>query len=149
VNGSAPPAAGVSAMPRPALRPLAREDRQIALLWGVLAVSSLLLRPFWLALAPLLPACPFRALTGVPCLSCGTTRAAAALLDGRVVDALLVNPLAALAGIGFVAGGLIAPVWALLDLKVPRWPSVAPRSLRAALALVLLAGWAWVILVTQ
>ena len=56
MSGGAPPAAGVPAMPRPVLRPLAREDRQIALLWGVLAASSLLLRPFWLTLAPLMPA---------------------------------------------------------------------------------------------
>jgi hypothetical protein len=149
VSGGVPSAADAPAMPRPLLRPLAREDRQVALLWGVLAASSLLLRPFWLALAPLLPACPFRALTGVPCLSCGTTRAAMALLDGRVVDALLVNPLAALAGLGFIAGGIIAPVWALLGLKVPSVPPVAPRALRIALALVLLAGWAWVILAQQ
>ena len=149
MSGGAPPAAGVPAMPRPVLRPLAREDRQIALLWGVLAASSLLLRPFWLTLAPLMPACPFRALTGVPCLSCGTTRAAVAFLDGRVVDALLINPLAALAGLGFIAGGVIAPAWALLGLRVPNLPSVAPRGLRIALALTLLAGWAWVIVVQQ
>ena len=68
-----------------------------------------------------------------------------AFLDGRVVDALLINPLAALAGLGFIAGGVIAPVWALLGLRVPNLPAVAPRGLRIALALVLLAGWAWVI----
>jgi hypothetical protein len=149
VSGAAPPAAGVPAMAHLVLRPLLREERQLALLWGVLAASSLLLRPFWLALAPLMPACPFRALTGVPCLSCGTTRAAVAFLDGRVFDALLVNPLAALAGLGFVAGGVIAPVWALLGLRVPRLPSVATPAPRIALALALLAGWAWVILVKQ
>jgi len=40
------------------------EERQVALLWGVVAISSIALRPFWLALAPFAPRCPFRVLTG-------------------------------------------------------------------------------------
>jgi hypothetical protein len=139
--------ASLAAAARAALRPLEREEKQLAWVWGVLAASALLLRPVWLAVAPLLPACPFRALTGVPCLSCGTTRAAVALLDGRVVDALIANPLAALAGAAFVAGGAVAPAWALLDLPVPRLPAPAPRALRLAIAAALLSGWAWVIVV--
>jgi hypothetical protein len=97
-------------------RPPNREERQLALLWAVAAGSALLLRPLWLAVAPLLPACPFRALTGVPCLTCGTTRAAVALLGGRPLDALAANPLAALAGATFVVGGLAAPLWATARL---------------------------------
>jgi hypothetical protein len=149
VSAGGAPAPAAPALRRPGRRPLLREERQLAALWGVAAVSSLLLRPVWLALAPLLPACPFRALTGVPCLSCGTTRAAAALLEGRVVDALSVNPLAALAGIAFAAGGLVAALWAALDLPVPRLPRVAPRAMRAGLALLLAVGWAWVIVVQR
>lgn len=137
----------VPAAARTALRPLERAEKQLAWVWGVLAASTLLLRPVWLAIAPLLPACPFRALTGVPCLSCGTTRAAVALLDDRVVDALHANPLAAIAGAAFVVGGAAAPAWALLDLPVPRLPAPAPRTLRLAIAAALLAGWAWVIVV--
>ncbi len=126
-------------------RTLQREDRQLAVLWGVLAVSSLLLRPFWLALAPLLPPCPFRALTGIPCLSCGTTRAAEALLHGDVLRALAINPLATMAGVAFIAGGLAAPLWALAALPLPRIGAPAPRPLRFALVAVLLLDWAWVI----
>lgn len=137
---------GETAAPRVSRwRPLHREDRQLAMLWGVGAVSSLLLRPVWLALAPLLPACPFRALTDLPCLSCGTTRAAVALLHGDVVRALAINPLATLAGVAFIAGGLVAPVWALASLPVPRLATPAPRSLRLALVAALLLDWAWVI----
>ena len=126
-------------------RPLRREDRQLAVLWGVLATSSLLLTPFWLAVAPLLPACPFRALTGLPCLSCGTTHAAIALLHGDLAGALRANPLAAAAGISFAAGGAIAPLWALASLPLPRLVVPAPRSLRLALVAALLSNWAWLI----
>ncbi len=125
-------------------RPLRREDRQLAVLWGVLAVSSLLLRPLWLALAPLLPACPFRALTGIPCLSCGTTRAAEALLHGEMLRALSINPLATLAGAGFIAGGVVAPLWTLAALPLPRIGAPPPRSLRIALVAALLLDWVWV-----
>ena len=51
--------------------------------------------------------CLFRRLTGVPCLTCGTTRACAALLSGDVAGALRLQPLAvvggALAGAAFGA----------------------------------------------
>jgi hypothetical protein len=122
-----------------------REERQLAWLWGTVAVCSLLLRPFWLALVPFVPVCPFRAITGIPCPTCGTTHAALALLNGRFGDAFVANPLAALAGIVFVAGGLLAPVWATFNWSVPEIPTPLPRLARAATVAVLLAGWAYLI----
>ena len=122
-----------------------REERQIALLWGVSAASALVLRPLWLAVAPLLPPCPFLTLTGVPCLSCGTTRAAVAFLDGRPLDALAANPLAALAGGAFVLGGLAAPLWVAVRLPAPDLAAPLAPWARIAIIVVLLANWAWVI----
>ena len=121
------------------------EERQVALLWGLVAVSSVALRPLWLALAPFMPSCPFRALTGVPCPTCGTTHAAVALLHGEVRAALAANPLAAAAGIAFVVGGVAAPLWAAFSLPVPQLPAPLPRWSRALMGAVLLASWAWVI----
>ena len=117
----------------------------MAWLWGAVAVSSLLLRPFWVALAPFVPGCPFRGITGIPCPTCGTTHAALALLNGRLGDAFSANPLAALAGVGLAAGGLIAPVWAAFNGPVPEIPTPLPRWARAAIVAVLLAGWAYLI----
>ncbi len=122
------------------------EERQVALLWGVAAAGSLVLRPLWLALAPFAPRCPFRALTGIPCPTCGTTHAAVALLRGDVGGALAANPLAAAAGIAFVVGGLVAPVWAAFAWPVPQLPTPLPRWVRAAIVALLLAGWVYVIL---
>jgi len=124
-----------------------REERQIALLWAVSAVSALVLRPVWLAVAPFLPPCPFRVLTGVPCLTCGTTRAAVAFLDGRPLDALAANPLAALAGGAFVLGGLAAPLWVAARLPVPDLAAPLAPWTRIAIIVVLLANWVWVIAV--
>jgi hypothetical protein len=126
-------------------RPPDREERQIALLWAVSAAAALVLRPFWLAVAPLVPPCPFRLLTGVPCLTCGTTRAAVAFLDARPLDALAANPLAAIAGAAFTLGGLAAPLWTASRLPVPDLGAPLARSTKVAIVAALLANWAWVI----
>jgi hypothetical protein len=122
-----------------------REERQLAWLWGTAVASSLLLRPLWLALAPLAPECPFREITGVPCPTCGTTHAALALLHGHVIASLAANPLAGLAGIAFLAGGVIAPLWAARKLPVPELPSPLPLWARLSLVAVIVANWAWVV----
>jgi hypothetical protein len=127
------------------LRQARTEERQIAVLWGVAALATLLLRPFWLALASFLPACPFRAITGIPCPTCGTGHAALALLHGHFLAALTCNPLTSIAGVGFIAGGLIAPIWVLLHGRLPAVPAPLPRAARMAIVLALLANWAWVV----
>jgi hypothetical protein len=59
-----------------------------------------------------LPVCLFKQVTGLPCPSCGTTRAILEMIDGRIVDSLLVNPFGALA----VAAMFIVPLWCIADL---------------------------------
>lgn len=119
------------------------------MLWGVAAVGALLLRPLWMVLAPALPRCPLRTLTGIPCPTCGATHAGLALLDGRVADALVANPLATLAALAFLAGGPVAVVWALLGLPTVELGQGRGRLVVGVLALVLLANWIWVLLTTR
>lgn len=89
--------------------------------------------------------CPFRALTGVPCATCGMTRAFVRLAHGQLAGALAASPLGAL-----LAGGswLFAAAAALrLAAGVP-WPALppaAPRRLAVAALLALLANWAWLV----
>lgn len=52
-----------------------------------------LLARFAAPLFKLLPACTFRQVTGVPCPSCGATRAGLALAQGDLMLALSYNPL--------------------------------------------------------
>jgi hypothetical protein len=126
-------------------RPPNREERQLAWLWGVVAVCSVLLRPFWLEVAPFVPPCPFRALTGIPCPTCGTTHAGLALLHGHLGAALTANPLATVAGVVFLLGGIVAPLWATLRLPVPEVPAPLPLWARLAIVAVVMAGWAYLI----
>jgi hypothetical protein len=95
------------------------------------------------ALAQGMPACPFRELLGVPCLTCGSTRAFLALARFDVGAAFSWNPLAAVAGILLVAGGLAALGAALAGRGVET-PRPTP-ALRAALALALAANWVFLV----
>jgi hypothetical protein len=80
--------------------------------------------------------CLFRNATGLPCPTCGSTRAVLAAADGRLVDAVTFNPLLAvvvLIGVVWLAGGRIysANRWA------PFW---------IGMAVLLAVNWAWVIM---
>ncbi len=120
-------------------------ERQIGLLWGVVALALLLLVPLVPALATGgLPPCFFRRLTGVPCPTCGGTRAAIALAHGDLAGALAVNPLVTL-GLGLlVVGGLLDGALALAGGGV-RIPARLTGWLRAVLVLLLAANWFWLI----
>lgn len=56
-------------------------------------------------------ACMFKAVTHVPCPSCGTTRALVLLANGDVRGSLLVNPLGILIGLSLT----IIPIWLVAD----------------------------------
>ena len=128
------------------IRRVSAEDRQLAWLWLVAAASAVALRPVWLALTPHLRPCVFRSLTGIPCPTCGTTRAATAFLNGDLLTALAVNPLAATAGFIFVVGAPVAVLWAIARWPVPELPNPWPRWFRASVVAVIAANWAYVVI---
>ena len=85
------------------LRRLERGAIDHELIWSSIAFVSL--AGFWLYTRlpdaePLI--CPFHALTGWPCVTCGGTRATMALMRGAVSEAFRWNPLVALAGLASV-----------------------------------------------
>ena len=121
------------------------DDRGLALVLALGALSAAALAPFLPWLAPLVPGCPFHALTGVPCPGCGTTRAALALARGDVSAAFGWNPLAAAA---FLLGGaacVLAPPWVAAGRALPSLALELPRRARLALVAALGANWAWLV----
>lgn len=121
------------------------EERQLAYLWLAAAASALALRPLWLAIAPLLRPCIFRSLTGVPCPTCGATRAATAFLGGNLIAAFTANPLAAAMGLLFVVGAPLATLWAIARWPIPVLPSPLPTWLRIGAVALIAANWLYVI----
>lgn len=133
-------------MRRSGLQPATRTQRQLAILWSAAAISALILRPVWIAIAPHLRPCTFRHLTGIPCPTCGTTRAALALLNFDLASALAVNPLATMVGVVFIVGGALAMVWVLLRAPALSWPYRWSRAWTAAVVGVVLINWTYLIL---
>jgi hypothetical protein len=118
-------------------------ERQLAFLWGGAALACAAAAPFARALAAGAPVCAFRSLTGVPCPTCGGTRALLALARLDVGAALAWNPLVTLAALVFALGGLVALARAIRGEGVP--DGAPPRWAGAAAALALAANWAFVI----
>lgn len=92
--------------------------------------------------------CTFKAVTGVPCLTCGGTRATWRLLAFDPAGALALNPLATVAVVA-------VSLWALADLLLLSRGSalrlrLSPRAANVARiggALALLLNWAYLIAV--
>jgi hypothetical protein len=88
--------------------------------------------------------CPFRLITGHPCPTCGTTRSIAAIVDGRFLDSLLLNPL------GIVIVGFLF-LWGFdVGKYLPEYTSPLRRifqvnSRLGTSFLVFIFGLAWVI----
>jgi hypothetical protein len=84
-------------------------------------------------------------LTGVPCPTCGTTRAATAFLEGDLPAGFAANPLAAALGLAFVAGAPLAATWALARWPVPLLTKSNPGWRRIFVLLLVAVNWLYVI----
>jgi hypothetical protein len=94
-----------------------------------------------------LPRCAFKMLTGLPCPTCGVTRAIMAMTRFDFATALAMNPLA-------VAGAAIGAVYLayaaiVLVGRLPRFrPTFAPRDRVAARLIVIsvvMANWLYLV----
>jgi hypothetical protein len=93
--------------------------------------------------------CPFRNITGIPCPSCGTTRAIRLILNGEFLSALRMNPF------GFIVLPLMTllPAWIITDLVLAKNSfcdayHAAERRLKVrwlaiTLVLLVLLNWIW------
>lgn len=112
--------------------------------WALLliSVSALLSENYLRPLLALVPPCAFHAVTGLPCPSCGSTRAGLALAGGEVFMAFRLQPLFVLA---CLIAGLVG-LHALLAMTTGKrlLVELAPRErriLRPALIVLILLNW--------
>jgi hypothetical protein len=69
------------------------QRKTAATLWALLTAGAAYLFFFEPGRTGFFPGCPFRAITGLTCPGCGTTRALHQLLHGNLLAALELNPL--------------------------------------------------------
>jgi len=95
-------------------------------------------------------ACPFRALTGIACPTCGGTRALLAAARGDLGTALQFNPLVGLVTTGLLAWVPISCAWVVGGWARPDLERIAPRSGTVGarlLALLVTGNWLWLMFV--
>jgi len=100
-------------------RCLAPGELDHELVWLSVSIASLGAAASWFALGLPWPRCMFRAITGLPCVTCGSTRSAIEFLHGHFFAAWTWNPLA-FCGLCAV---ILFDVYALIALvaHAPRW----------------------------
>ena len=124
-----------------------RTEAAWILLAGAYALAGLAVARFVPAAVRALPGCPFLALTGLPCPTCGVSRAALALARGDLPEAFARHPCATLAAVLILA----AVPWAAVHVCAPRaipLPRLDPRHAvhaARAFAVALLANWAYLL----
>jgi Protein of unknown function (DUF2752) len=116
-------------------------SRSVAFVWGGTVVVLLVLSHWASLIGDSLWACTFKSWTGLPCPTCGTTRAAIALAHFDVLGALERYPLPAVGWILFMTGGAVAGVMALLGKTPPAIPNRLPLWARWGFVAVLLLNW--------
>jgi Protein of unknown function (DUF2752) len=113
--------------------------RQLAIattVWVGIAAGSLLLMFFNPATAGFFPTCPFRALTGLQCPGCGSTRACYQLIHLHPMAAFKLNPLFMLT-LPFILYGLLGFTKSAITGKPQRRIFIPSIYLWAWLALLI------------
>lgn len=118
------------------------------LLWaGVAAGAGVVGIAMLLAGAMPVLGCPFKTLTGLPCVTCGATRMAVAFLHGQLAAGVRFNPMLGVAVLASLP--LTGYAWAAVLLRTRRLRvTVSPTGatlVRAAAWLALAANWAFLI----
>ncbi len=93
--------------------------------------------------------CPIKKISGLPCPSCGSTRAVLSLYDGHLWQSLLINPI----GILIAAIMLIAPLWIIFDWTTKQssfWQFyirvenfLRQKRVATVIILLFLINWIW------
>jgi len=118
------------------------------LVWLVVSVAAALGGAVWLRLGFPTLRCPFLAVTGYPCLTCGAMRCAIAFFQGNFPMAWFWNPLALAA----LCGVAVFDVYAVIVLTVrgPRlrlidWTRTEKNSVRIVFVALVAVNWIYLL----
>ena len=114
----------------------------LLLIGAVAALVFIYLRPF----VSLLPNCVFHSLIGLPCVTCGSTRAFSALIDGEFLAAFRLQPLFVAGCLFSVAYGVRAPLALIAGKRISVELTDQDRFLIRCLVIALiLVNWAYLV----
>lgn len=117
------------------------------LVWLAISLAALAGGAAWMSISGW-PECPFLAMTGWPCMTCGATRATIAFLQGDFLHAFSWNPLATLALGGVVVFDLYAVVVLLSRasrLRVVEWTRTERNVVLTAVVCAVLLNWLYLL----
>lgn len=118
------------------------------LIWLAVSAAALAGAAIWLGIGLAWPGCPFLAVTGFPCLTCGATRALIAFAHGDFGRALSWNPLAFFAFWGVIAFDFYAIVVLLgrtSRLRMVDWTKGEKKLVRIAVVAVIALNWIYLV----
>jgi hypothetical protein len=118
------------------------------LIWLAVSAASIAGGVAWLAMALPWPRCPFLAVTGLPCVTCGATRSTIAFLHGNFLAALRWNPLAFAAFCALVAFDLYAAIviaGRTARLHIVDWTAREKNAARIAALSLLALNWIYLL----
>jgi hypothetical protein len=129
-------------------RRLAANEFDHELAWLGVSVGTLVVGKLWMTVGLQWPRCLFRALTGLPCMSCGATRCTIAFLHGNFVSAWQWNPLGFVAVCALIVFDLYALIVILgrtARLRTVDWTAGEKKVARIAIISLLALNWIYLL----
>lgn len=129
-------------------RPIIPGSHDPELVWGSILLIAALLANAWLFSSIATPRCLLHATTGIPCPTCGMTRATWHLLHGEIGAAFLLNPLMAAALLGaalYICYAAVVVIGRLPRLRLEALTKTEANLVRIAAIGLLAANWLYLI----
>lgn len=122
---------------------------EFGIMYGAIALLAVMAASV-LPLLAVAPSCVWKGLTGIPCPTCGATRALVLLAHGDIAQALIMHPLVALGVIGSIA--LFCYDLLTLLIPLPRPALLLTHAEKRRAPIIAVAGlallWSYIV-VTQ
>jgi hypothetical protein len=119
----------------------------VHVVWGAIAILTIVGARIFSGLLPFAPPCIFRAITGIPCLTCGGSHCVVALSRFHPLGSFLYNPLIMIILVGLILlslGYAFAIIFRRrLSLALSK---TEKRIIRIAIVLLVGANWAYLII---
>jgi hypothetical protein len=129
-------------------RPIIPGSQDPELVWGSILLLAALLATAWLISGIATPRCLLHAATGIPCPTCGMTRAIRLLLHGEIGAAFLLNPLMTTALLGaalYICYAAVVVIGRLPRLRLEALTETEANFVRFTAIGLLAANWIYLI----